>query len=791
MNKRLFNLIFFILLCIYATSQDYKQDIKGVVTDSHTGIPLPGATVILNGSIEKTGTATDANGFFRFINIPVGRHSLSVSFVGYKPHEINSFSLTTGKELFFEIKLEESTTEIEAVEVKYKVNKMAPLNEMATVSSRMFTIEETERYAGSIGDPARMASNFPGVNSLNDQTNAIVIRGNSPFGMLWVMEGIDIPNPSHFGAMGGTGGAISMLNNNTLSNSDFFTGAFPAQYSNALSGVFDLTMRQGNTSKFEFLGQVAFNGFELGVEGPLSRKNNTSFLANYRYSTMAVMDKIIGVENLALNAVPYYQDLNFKATVYRGKLGRIALFASGGLNHIGMNDEKLDPDKWGHKIIGYNHRLDGSSGVAGFTHSLNPSIKTKLETSIAFTGTTYKFWADSLTRLNPSPAPMHRHSDYELSLALSSRVTYKITAKNIISSGIYIQPMQFQYVDSTYQQSLGSFLVYNNLRGSYALSRAYAQWKHNFTDNTSLVVGANLMHFTVNNKFTAEPRLGFKWGFKPNQSINLAAGLHGHLAPRVFYVYQYTNNSGLTIRNENLDFAKSIHLITGYDLILPNETRLKFETYFQYHFNVPVSADIPAWSILNYGSDWVDFIKPMANLVNEGTGKNYGVELTLEKFLSRGFYYLITGSLYEAKYTGIDGIERNSVFNGNFIINALAGKEFTLKDRNVLSFDAKVVWAGSKRILPFSSYQVSEYFHVKVDDWNNAYKERMSDFFRVNLRVGYKINLLSATHELAVDFYNLTNQKNIFMELFDTVTGETRTMYQFSFLPVAMYRVQF
>ncbi len=772
-----------------ASAQNYVQTIRGVVIDAHTGIPLPGATVILN---ETKGIATDANGQFRFDDVVVGRHNLTISFVGYKPYSNSSFNITTGKEFYLEIKLEESTTELEAVEVKYKVNKMAPLNEMATASSRMFTIEETERYAGSVGDPARMASNFPGVNSLNDQSNTIVIRGNSPFGMLWIMEGIDIPNPSHFGAMGGTGGAISMLNNNTLNNSDFFTGAFPAQYSNALSGVFDLTMRQGNTSKFEFIGQVAFNGFEVGVEGPISSKNNTSFLANYRYSTMALMDKVIGVENLALQAVPYYQDLNIKATVYRGKLGRVSMFVSGGLNHIGMNDEKLEPEKWAHSVVGQNHRLDGSSGVAGVSHIINPGSRTKIETSFAFTGTTYKFWADTLTRLNPTPAPQHRHSDHELTLALSSRLTYKASAKNIFSTGIYVQPMQFQFVDSMYQKSLGSFLVLNNFIGNYTLSRFFVQWKHNFTDNTSLVLGNNVMHFTENNNISVEPRLGLRHGFSGNQSVSLAGGLHGNLAPRLFYVYATPDENGVLQRsNQNLGFTKSLHLIAGYDLMLSGETRLKFETYYQYHFNVPVSKDIPAWSILNYGSDWVDFVKPMGNLVNEGTGKNYGIELTLEKFLSRGYYYLITGSLYEAKYTGFDGVERNSVFNGNFIINALAGKEFTLKDRNVLSFDAKIVWAGSKRILPFTSYQVSEYYHVKVDDWGNAYKERLPDFFRVNLRVGYKINLFNATHELAVDFYNLTNRKNIFLEIFDNVTGETRTMYQFSFMPVALYRVQF
>jgi hypothetical protein len=720
-------------------------------------------------------------GRFRFENIAVGRHSITISYVGYKPHEISNFSLGTGKEVFFDVKLEESVTQLEVFEVKYKVNKQAPINEMTMVSSRMFTIEETERYAGSVGDPARMASNFAGVNSLNDQSNTIVIRGNTPFGMLWMLEGIDIPNPTHFGPMGGTGGAISMLNNNTLNNSDFLTGAFPAQYNNALSGVFDLSLRQGNTNKYEFLGQMAFNGFEAGVEGPVSRKKNTSFLANFRYSTMSVLEKIVGLEKVGLEVVPHYRDFSGKAVIYRGKSGIVSVFGVGGTNHIGLDEDGSTPDKWLHKIVGQEMQLKASSGVAGISHVVNPNPKTRLETILAYTFSTYQFWSDTLTQINPEPAPQQRHSDSEKSIALSIRHTYKMSAKNIFSSGMYAQPMRFSFVDSVYNTSLNAFRTINNLEGNYTLGKAFIQWKHNFSDHTSIVSGANFMYFSAAGKPSLEPRLAFRWGFRPGQALSFAAGIHSHLAPRLFYVYE----------QDKLEFTRSLHLVAGYDWMIASETRLKLESYYQHHFNVPVTEDVPGWSLLNYGSDWIDFIVPVENLTNKGTGENYGLELTLERFLSKGFYYLATASLYQARYKGYDGLERNSVFNGNFIFNALAGKEFTLKARNVFSIDAKVVWAGSNRYLPFSSQQLAEFHHIRIDDWDNAYNQRMKDFFRINLRFGYRINLFKASHEIALDIYNLTNHKNIFLEYFDSITGETQTYYQFSFLPILLYRVQF
>jgi hypothetical protein len=467
--------------------------------------------------------------------------------------------------------------------------------------------------------------------------------------------------------------------------------------------------------------------------------------------------------------------------VYRGKSGIVSVFGVGGTNHIGLDEDGSNPDKWLHKIVGQEMQLKASSGVAGISHVVNPNPKTRLETILAYTFSTYQFWSDTLTQINPEPAPQQRHSDSEKSIALSIRHTYKLSAKNIFSSGMYAQPMRFIFVDSVYNTSLNAFRTINNLKGNYTLGKAFFQWKHNFSDYTSLVSGANFMYFSAAIKPSLEPRLAFRWGFRPGQALSFAAGLHSHLAPRLFYV----------LEEDKLEFTRSLHLVAGYDWMIASETRLKLESYYQHHFNVPVTEDIPGWSLLNYGSDWIDFILPIENLTNKGTGENFGLELTLERFLSKGFYYLATASLYQARYKGYDGLERNSVFNGNFIFNALAGKEFTLKKRNVFSLDAKVVWAGSNRYLPFSSQQIADYHHLRIDDWHNAYKKRMKDFFRVNLRLGYRINLFRVSHEIALDIYNLTNHKNIFLEHFDPITGETQTYYQFSFLPIVLYRVQF
>jgi hypothetical protein len=179
------------------------------------------------------------------------------------------------------------------------------------------------------------------------------------------------------------------------------------------------------------------------------------------------------------------------------------------------------------------------------------------------------------------------------------------------------------------------------------------------------------------------------------------------------------------------------------------------------------------------------------SLVSRGTGNNLGIELTLERFLDRGYYFLFTTSIFKSKYKGYDKVTRNTAFSNNFVFNLLAGKEFIIKDKNFLNIDLKVTWAGGMRYLPFHTMQTDEHYYIKIDEWDKAYQERRPDYFRLNLRIGYKVNFSKATLEVAVDLLNLTNRKNIYFEFYDPSTGEIKTVYQLPFIPVPLIRVQF
>jgi hypothetical protein len=236
---------------------------------------------------------------------------------------------------------------------------------------------------------------------------------------------------------------------------------------------------------------------------------------------------------------------------------------------------------------------------------------------------------------------------------------------------------------------------------------------------------------------------------------------------------------------------KSLHSVIGYNWLISKNLRLKLETYYQYLFDIPVKQGNPAYSMLNFGDSYFDQLPIIDSLVNAGKGRNYGLEVTLEKFLDKGYYALLTGSLYESKYSGFDGIERNTAFNGNFILNTLAGKEFKIGKHNFLSLDFKVTYAGSLRYISFDIVQIASDYYIQDWVWNRAYEKRRNDYFRFNGRFSYKLIMKKFSMELAVDFMNMTNHKDIFSQYFNSRTGEVEYSYQFPFLPIGFLRCQF
>ena len=787
----------FILLGISAKSQTPTQTIRGSVIDKENLMPLIGAEIAILTTVPISGTITGVDGHFKIENVPVGRHDLRINYLGYETMGIPNLLVTSGKEIVLNLEMLESAVQLEVATVIAAQDKSGTLNEMATVSARSFSVEETSRYAGSFYDPARMATNYAGVNvgSSDDLTNEIVVRGNSPRGVMWRLEGVEIPNPNHFGSMGNSGGGISMLSSSTLSNSDFYTGAFPAEFGNALSGVFDLNMRTGNNEKREYAFMLGALGVEAAAEGPFHQNGRGSYLVNFRYSTLAVLEAV-GLSPVG-DVLPKYADVSFKLNMPTKRAGNFALFGLGGQNsavfHPEIDSSSYDPDNdddWG-----FEERQ--VAGNLGLSHRILLSDHSYLKTVALVSHERLieeDYWLDPEKNFT-------RHNDVKNEVVsnaarISTMYNLKVNARNTFRAGLIYSYLTFDfkyYDDDNFDEEKGEqqILLFDN-DGTTATLQGYAQWKHRFDNQWTFNAGLHYSQMMLNNKFSIEPRAALTWQIDEKQSLSAAVGIHSKMEHLAAYLFEGTLPDGTNrVPNKNLGLTKSMHAVLGYDRRLGENMRMKLEAYYQHLYDVPVES-IPGstHSIINAFDIWDIIGAEQVN--NDGTGRNYGIDLTLEKFFSNNYYFLVTGSLFESRYTPINKVEFPTRFDGRYNLTVLGGKEFKVgkNKKNIIGLNGKLILSGGNRFTPIdleASRQTGD--HEILED--QRFAEWAGAYGRLDLGVSYKINRPKLTHTILLDIQNVTNRQNIFTLYYDDDTQQIERYTQNGLFPIINYRVEF
>jgi hypothetical protein len=791
-------LLLSLILLSFAVFGQNTQTIRGKVVDKETKSPLPGVVVTLyRDSSLVSGCSSDPEGNYRISNVPVGRYTLNMRFAGYQPVGIPNVIVNSGKENIIDVELEASVQQSKEVVITGS-NKEGTVNDFSTGSARMFSVEETNRYAGSRSDPARMASNFAGVQGADDSRNDIVVRGNSPAGVLWRLEGVDIPNPNHFAIEGTTGGPASILNNKVLSNSDFFTGAFPAEYGNSIAAAFDLRMRAGNNEKFEFTGQFGFLGTELTAEGPFSKAHNGSFLVSYRYSTLKIFEAMH--MPIGTGAVPNYQDGAFKLNFPMKNGGNLSMFGIGGASKIQILVSKYtEPTD---ELYGEDSRdqfFASGMGVAGIVYAKPLNDKTFFRAVMAgsarYSSAHHELvWRDTTFAID-SITPKMGYRNTEERFSFNFYFTRKINAGNTIKAGMFNDLYLNDLVDSIHSEITWQFYNRQDYSGTAILLQPYLQWKYKPSDALTFNAGVHGQYFTLNGSSAIEPRLGVKWNLNEKQSLNFGSGMHSQILPAyVYYTHLPGNALPYVLHNKDVGFMKSLHTVLGYDISVGQNMRVKIETYYQYLYDVPVEKKNSSFSVLNQGSGFSRFFPD--TLVNKGTGRNVGAELTIEKFFSKKFFFMFTASVFDAKYKGSDGIERNTDFNTHYALNLLGAREFRLSEKQTLEAGLKITAAGKRYYTPIdiaASYAANE--EVYVDSLRNM-SQFSKSYFRLDARLVWRYNTKSLTHEIGIDLVNITNRKNILGLTYSPDpmkpgSDPTVEQYQLGFLPLFYYKIDF
>ena len=762
-----------------------KQTIRGVVLDKQSQVTLPAAAVSLISVTPNISVLADVNGKFRFDDIAVGRHLILVRYIGYKEVSI-PLLLNAGKEAVLNIELEENATELKEVTISANSDKSKSANEMSAISTRMMSMEESNRYAGTRNDPARMAANFAGVQGGSDQRNDIIIRGNSPSNLLWRLEGVDIPNPNHFAVNGASSGPISILNNNTLANSDFSTGAFAAEYMNATSGVFDLKMRTGNNERREYVAQIGVNGLELGGEGPFSKsKKSASYMLNYRYSNLIVMQKL-GI-NFGSSSTPNYHDGTFKIVVPLKK-GSISAFGIGGKSNIALLAKNVKPgDVFQTNYFDYIY--GGNMFATGINYSHRINNKGFLKFTLAQGNETISTRTDSNNN-NFSKTFIRDRNDYIRSrTSFNISLTQKLSTHLTFKTGILNDLLGYSFNSTRYYDgNINKKNVLLETNGKSYLNKSYAEMIYRPNGLWSIYPGVSVLYLQYTKKVSIEPRLSAQYTINEQQNISAGFGIHSRM-PDLSLLNVKTNVQGAEVlTNQQLNFFKAAHFVIGYNNSITQNLRIKTEAYYQHLYNIPVEQRKSSFSYINAGANFG--IPLNDSLVNTGTGTNYGIELTAEKFFSKTWYALFTTSLFRSTYKGSDGIERSTAFDCKKIFNALLGKEFKLNNKNTISIDVRGVFAGGRRSTPIN-FTASKLLDRTVYEEDKAWSVQLRDYIRLDLKIAYKHNVKRLTHELAISAENLTNRSNLFAMQYDAINNKVVELTQLKLFIVGFYRVNF
>lgn len=778
-RQQIYCLASLLLLQLYAFSQVTTQTIRGTITDQQSKMPLAYVSLQVVGT--NATSVSDSSGHFTLPGVAAGRVQIAVSRTGYEAQIIPNVVVEAGKETWLTIELLEKIASSN-VTISGRREKLTD-KQMSTVSANVFNAEDSRRFAGSRNDVARMAANFAGASTNNDGSNDIIIRGNSPAGLLWRLEGIDIPNPNHFGGLGATGGPVSMINNNVLGKSAFYTGAFPAGYGNAVAGAFDLNLREGNNTRTELTGQVGFTGLEAGVEGPFSKKSKASYLVYYRYSIPGLM-KTLGLNVGTGNAIPYYQDLSFKVNLPTKNAGQFSLFGIGGKSSIDFKGDLKDTTNFYNDP--YKNLYNATkTGVAGISHSyfFNSSTSSKITLAASGAGVTTR--QDSLDD-HRAPWPSYRQNGNEWRFSVAASVNKKFSAKDRLTVGFMGDDIRYSYNDSILDGTYG-FIPYLNERNSTQLLRGYAQWQHRFTEKITLNTGIYSQYLTLNNSFSAEPRMGLKYK-TGSGTASLGYGRHSQMQALSTYFVSTKVGNEYVQTNRHLGFTQSHHIVAGWEQPLAGGWNYKLEAYTQLLDNVPVESKPSDLSELNYGADYG--VDRRDSLVNKGKGTNYGLELTVEKPFSDGYYFMGTASVFQSAYKGSNGVRHNTVFNGRYVVNLLGGKEWKIREGHTLGLDVKLTAAGGKRYTPLDE-AASMVANKPIYNEELSYTQKLKDYLRADVKITYRMNGKKYMQEFYIDFQNATNNKNVFRQWYDTRNHITRQQYQLGFMPNFNYRVQF
>lgn len=766
----------------------FSQTLRGVVRAADNNEPLTGATVNLFASRSNSAPvslATNPDGEFTFENLKAGYYHAEVSLQDFETTVFNEILIAAGKEQVLEIALRRSSSTLPEVTIAATTPGRRSLQPMSEIP---LTRDQTLRFPAMYFDPGRLAAAYPGVSQIDDGTNHMSIRGNSPATVRWRIEGLDIVNPNHLPNAGtftdapaAAGGGVLMFSAQMLDNSSLLTGAFPAGYGDAVSGVMDMNLRAGNTRQHEFTAQAGLIGLDVAAEGPFDKNGKSSYLANYRYSTVGLLGQLgVSFGDEQIN----FQDLSFHLHSVGKKGGQYSFFGMGGLSN-NIFRHKTDSAEIKYDKDFYDIDFKSQTGVIGGSAKWLPGAKTFLKTALI-----YSVQKNDWSKDRAQPEDNFESYDHRLEQRLAASVEIRHTiGQSAVSAGI--QATQIAFADSTLtvidmpSGIIGFLQPYDNTV-SYLNLQPWARWTWNsanghwFTD-----LGAQFHYNSVYQKLAPAPRGLLSYRITPRHRISLSAGFYREDGP---VWLQFVKTKPMNSLSEyRPDYYASRQAGIRYSWTPDHFWKASVELFYQHTGNIPARG---ALSPIN-NPEYIDNDPFVSNAVL----LNKGVELSVERALENGWFVVANGTIFRSKYKIDFSRWLDSRWDIGHLANVTFGKEW-LREKSAsttrtIGVGLRAVWAGGPREADIN-YQQSVFLQQTVFDETNGYYRQYPDYFRADIRVYWKRSLGDRRNStFALDIQNVTGQQNLAYHFYDPFTGKIENKFQLGPIPNFSWRLEF
>lgn len=758
------------------------QTVKGTVLEIFTETPIEGVEIkILKEGVAIKSAVSNAAGNFKITNIEIGTYDVLFRHINYEAFISPGVEISVSKEIVLDVDMALSSVSLSEIEVTPPKLRGKPVNEMATTSSYSIQADDAKRIAGGLDDPIRVAGTLPGVTSATGfSENFISIRGNSPRALKYMMEGIELPNPTHFARIGSAGGTFTLFSLQLLDKSDFYTGAFSAEYGNALGGVFDAKFRKGNSEKYEHIIQAGVLGLDIASEGPLSKNKKASYAFNYRYGLVGLA-RLIGYPTQ-----PVYQDFSFTLNFPLNNRSNLKLFAIGGTSLRDRNAE-TDSTLWEESIDRTNLVLKSEMGTLGAVYKYFLTDRTVFKATAA---ASYTNQIDNKQYVNDDYSVIdQRKNEYSsLPLSIAASIKHKFSKHHFHVTGFNFVNTFHDWRSSRYLFRTQSFVTPFNGSGVSNEFKAYTLSKFFLSDQWAVNAGLHYTSYDVNAGQAIEPRVSIDYRINDKHALSASYGMHSQIEHFATYWFTDRSNEANLHPNRSLGFARSNHYILGYKGKVWTNHSLRIEAYYQDLYDIPVDP-FGSFSMINMTE-----LNQIRLLNNNGTGQNYGIDIGFERYTENGLYYILNGSLFRSFYRGGDGVQRSTAYDNMYNVKILIGKEYKLKEKDgkykAFAWNTNLASLGGQPYTPVD-LDASELEQETIYNESIAFTKRDKPLVILDFTFSYKINSEKRRSVWSIQIKNLFSNGNAIYREYDTVTKREVTIPSSSIFPVVSYRLEF